>query len=43
MIRSINIPDKLYEKLRAMAERKGLTVSAIIKLACSEYIEKESK
>lgn len=43
MIRSLNIPDKLYERLKAMAEKKGITVSALIKLICSEYLDREEK
>ena len=41
--RSINIPDDLYEKLQETAKEKGITVAALIKLACSEYIKKEKK
>ena len=43
MKRSIDIPDRLYERLQDMAEKKGITVAALIKLACSEYLEKEEK
>lgn len=43
MKRSLDIPDKLYMRLQAMAEKKGLSVAALIKLACSEYLEKEEK
>lgn len=43
MKRSLDIPDDLYLKLQAMAKRKGITVAALIKLACSEYLEKENK
>ncbi len=43
MKRSIDIPDALYEKLKLMADKKGLTVASLIKLACSEYLENENK
>jgi len=43
MKRSLDIPDELYAKLQAMAKQKSITVAAIIKLACSEYIEREQK
>ena len=43
MKRSLDIPDDLYERLQEMSKRKGITVAALIKLACSEYIEKENK
>jgi len=37
----MSIPDGLYKRLQEMAEKKGITVSALIKLACSEYLERE--
>lgn len=43
MKRSLYIPDTLYNKLQEIAEKKGITVSALIKIACSDYIEKEEK
>lgn len=43
MKRSIDFPDQLIERLKEMAEIKGVTTSAIIKIACSEYLEKEEK
>jgi len=43
MKRSLDIPDDLYKKLQDMAKKKSITVAALIKLACSEYIEKENK
>jgi len=41
--RSIDFPDELYERLKDMAVRKGITVAALIKLACSEYLERENQ
>lgn len=43
MIRSMSFPQNLYDRLQAMAEKKGITVSALVKLACSEYLEREEK
>lgn len=43
MKRSLDIPDNLYKKLQDMAERKNITVAALIKIACSEYVEREEK
>ena len=43
MKRSLDIPDDLYLKLQEMAKHKGIKVAALIKLACSEYIERENK
>lgn len=41
MKRSLDIPDKLYDKLKEKAEKKGITVAALIKLACSEWLENQ--
>ena len=41
--RSIQIPDELYARLKAVAEEKGLTISAVIKIACDEYAKKQGK
>ena len=43
MKRTLNIPDDLYAKIQEMAKRKGITVSALINLACSEYIEQQEQ
>lgn len=43
MKRSIDFPDELYAKIQEMAKRKGISAAALIKLACSEYIEREEK
>lgn len=39
--RSLDIPDDLYKRLQEMAKKKGITVAALIKLACSEYLSRE--
>ena len=43
MIRSLNIPDAMLERLKVLAEKKGVTVSAVIKMAIMEYLEREEK
>lgn len=43
MKRSFDFPDRLYERLKAMAEKKGITVSALVKLICSEYLDREER
>ena len=43
MKRSLDIPDQLYERLKEKAEQKGITVASLIKLACSEWLEKQDK
>lgn len=43
MKRSIDFPDELLEKLQALAERKFVNVSVLVKIACSEYLEREEK
>jgi len=41
--RSLDIPDKLNERLVKMAEQKSITVAAVIKIACTEYLDREEK
>ena len=41
--RNIVFPDELYEMLKALAKEKGVSIAAIIKIACDEYVKKESK
>jgi len=41
--RNIIFPDEMYEKLRKIAKEKGQTVSAVIKIACDEYVKREQK
>lgn len=43
MTRAIKFPDKMDDALKALAEKKGLTVAGIVKLACSEFIENEAE
>ena len=40
MVYNIRIPDDLYSELKEAAKQKNITVAALIKLLCSEYIEK---
>jgi len=41
MKRSVDFPDILLERMKKVAEEKGVTVSTIIKMACKEYLDKE--
>ena len=43
MKRSINIPDEMYERLVRTASEQGISTSAAIKIACSEYLAKFEK
>ncbi len=37
---NIKIPSKLYEQLKAEAEKKNVSLASIVRLICSEYFEK---
>lgn len=41
MKRSVDFPDVLIDRLKKMADQKGVNVSVIIKMACKEYLDKE--
>jgi hypothetical protein len=41
--RTVTFQKDIYLRLEELARIKGVPVSSIIKLACSEYLEKESK
>ena len=41
--RNLAFPEELYEKLKEIAKAKGQTIAAIIKIACDEYVKRESK
>ena len=41
--RTIVFPDELYGKLKEIAKGKGVTIAAIIKIACDEYAKREGK
>lgn len=36
---NIKIPSALYEKLKAEAERKNISLAAMVRVICSEYFE----
>lgn len=41
---NIKIPSELYESLKKQAEKKNISLASLIRLICSEYLEKaESK
>lgn len=43
MVRSINFSDDLYERLQKIAKEKEISVSALIKMACKEYVVREEQ
>ena len=38
---NIKIPSKLYEQLKAEAEKKNVSLASIGRLICSEYFDKK--
>jgi predicted DNA-binding protein len=41
--RNIVIPDEMYSKLEQISKEQGISIAAVIKIACSEYIKKLGK
>jgi len=41
--RSINFPDELMSKLQAFADQKYITVSAVVIMACAEFVDRAIK
>jgi len=41
--RTIIIPDEMYHKLESISEEQAISIAAVIKIACSEYIKKMGK
>jgi len=41
--RNIEFPEGLYEKLKEVADDMGIAVSAVIKIACDEYVKNRGK
>jgi predicted DNA-binding protein len=39
----MKMPSELYQQLQEEAKRKGLSVAALIRMVCSEYLESEKK
>lgn len=39
---NIKIPSALYDKLKAEAERKNISLAAMVRVICSEYFEDRS-
>ena len=40
--RSITFPDKMYNQLKQLSESNGIPIAAVIKIACDDYIKKQS-
>ncbi len=38
---NIKIPSKLYEQLKAEAERTGNSLASVVRTICSEYFDKK--
>ncbi len=36
---NIKIPSKLYEQLKAEAEKKNVSLASMVRIICSEYFE----
>lgn len=41
--RTVKFPEKLYQELQEAADKKNITMASIIRIACSEYIEREKQ
>lgn len=37
---NIKMPSELYEKLKEEAEKKNISLAALVRLICSEYFDK---
>lgn len=37
---NIKIPSELYEKLKKEAEKKNISLAALVRIICSEHFEK---
>lgn len=37
---NIKMPSELYDRLKEEAERKNISLAALVRLICSEYFEK---
>ena len=40
---NILIPEELYKRLKKESEKKNVSLAAIVRISCSEYLEKEQK
>ena len=38
---NILIPEELYANLKKEAEKKNISLASVVRIACSEYLEKE--
>ena len=41
--RSIRLTDELAERLKSLAEKKGLRFSSVIQMACKEFADREEE
>jgi predicted DNA-binding protein len=40
---NMQMPKNLYEKLKALAEKKNISLASLVKIITTEYLEKEGK
>lgn len=40
---NIKIPAELYNKLKAEAERNNISLAAVVRIACSRYLDAQGK
>ena len=40
---NILIPEELHEKLKKEAEKKNISLASVVRIAVSEYLDKEQK
>lgn len=40
---NIKLPSELYENLKKEAEKKNISLASLVRLICSEYLEKREK
>jgi predicted DNA-binding protein len=41
--RSIDFTDEVYSRMKDLSKNEGVSVSAIIKVACAEYVTREAQ
>ena len=40
---NMQMPKELYDKLKVLAKKKNISLSSLVKIITTEYIEKEDK
>lgn len=39
---NLKIPEELYESLKQAAKRRNISLASVVRMICSEWIEKET-